>query len=203
MSFFCLLWVPSLYLLRRSIIGRGSFSGSVWALLLGSITAILQFFLGYLVSPGGFGFSRYLFGFIDIVSLPIIIPLVIYFLMIVLRSISTENIDFANFAMLWLIPVAALRAIDWSSGSDPILLIVVPVLWTSLAIGIPFFIHWMINDFILHTAALSLAGILLLPITAAASYWAFFSHYTILGFVLLFIANIPLILSLTIDSFVN
>jgi len=197
MSLFCLLWVPLFYLLRRSITGAGG-SGGVWALLLGSITAIIQFFLGDLVSPGGFGFSRILFGFIDIVSLPVLIPLLLYLLMFILRGFSGEA-DFANFALLWMIPVAALRTISWSAASDPILLVTVPLLWTAIACGIGFFINLMAGDFRWWKAVIFFPCIVLLPLIAAGSYWAFFSQQTLYGFLLLFAANIPLGLSLGFD----
>ena len=187
------MWVPLFYLLRRSITGMGS-SGGVWALLLGSITAIIQFFLGDLVSPGGFGFSRWLFGFIDIVSLPVLIPLLLYFLMLIFRGFSGE-IDFANFALLWMIPVAALRSINWSSGSDPLLLITVPLLWTAVAVGISFFVNLMANDFRWWKAVISLLCIFLIPVMAAGTYWAFFSQQTLYGFLLLLAVNAPLALS--------
>ena len=197
MSFFCLLWVPLFYLLRRSFTTAGS-SGSVWALLLGTLTAIIQFFLGYLVSPGGFGFSRWLFGFIDIVSLPVLVPLFVCFLMLLFRGFSTEA-DFANFTLLWLIPVAALRALSWSAQFEPVLLVAVPLLWTALAVGIPFFIHWMIKNLRWYTIIVTALCVLILPFVAASSYWAFFSQQTALGFLLLFVSNIPLGISLTLD----
>jgi len=198
MSFFCLLWVPLFYLLRRSISGRGNPGGSVWALLLGSITAIVQFFLGYLVSPGGFGTSRWLFGFIDLISVPVLVPLFVCFIMLIFRR-SSHDIDFANFALLWLIPAGALRALSWSALNDPILLVVVPLLWTAVAAGISFFISWMTNNFKFLIAAVSILCILILPVAAATSYWAFFSQQTLLGFVLLFVSNIPLVFSLFIE----
>jgi len=193
MSFFCLLWVPLFYLFRRSISG-GNSSGGVWALLFGSITAIVQFFLGDFVSPGGFGFSRWLFGFIDIVSLPVLIPLFLCALIFVFRGFSGE-VDFAGFALLWIIPVGALRALSWSPLNDPILLVMVPLLWSALAAGISFFINWMINRFRWYSAVVSILCILLLPLIAAAAYWAFFSQQTALGFLLLFLVHIPLGLS--------
>jgi len=197
MSIFCLLWMPLFYLFRRAFTGGGG-SGSVWALLLGSITAILQFLLGYLVSPGGFEFSRWFFGFVDIVCLPVLVPLFLYALLYFVRGLSGDP-DFANFALLWLIPFAGLRAIGWSSSNDVILLVAVPLLWTALAVGIPFFINWMINNFRWYTAAISILCILLLPMVAASSYWAFFSQQTLIGFALFFAANIPLGFSLTFD----
>jgi hypothetical protein len=193
MIVFCLFWVPVFFLFRRTFAGEDG-GGGVWALLLGSITAILQFFLGYLVSPGGFGFSRWLFGFVEIVSLPVLIPLILYVLLYVFRGFS-GSADFANFALLWLIPVAALRAIGWGPTNDTILLIAVPLLWTALAVGIPFFINWTANNFRWYTVTASVLCLLLLPLTAATAYWAFFSQQTALGFLLLFVTHIPLGLS--------
>jgi hypothetical protein len=192
-SIFCLLWVPSFYLFRRSILEREG-TGGVLALLLGSITAIIQFLLGYLVSPGGFGFSRWFFGFIDIVSLPALIPMILYAFLNLVRSFSGDA-DFTDFALLWIIPCAALRAISWSSTNDPLLLITVPLLWTALAVGIPFFIKIMMSNLCWYTAVISILCILLLPVMAVASYWAFFSHNALFGFLLLFAAHIPFGLS--------
>ena len=193
MTFFCLLWVPLFYLLRRSLNGEGS-SGGVWALLLGSITAIIQFLLGYILSPGGFGYSRMLFGFVEIVSVPVLIPFV-FFLLILIFSGFSSNIDFADFSLLWLIPVGALRALSWSSMNDPILLVMAPLLWTALAVGISFFINWMTTSFNPFFAIISILCILILPVSAAATYWAFFSQQTLLGFLLLFVTHIPFLLS--------
>jgi len=198
MSLFCLLWIPLIYLLRRSITGTGS-SGGVWALLLGSITAIIQFFLGNLVSPGGFGYSRMLFGFIDVVSLPVLIPLFLYLLMFIFRGLSGD-VDFTNFALLWMIPVAALRTIGWSSRSDPILLITVPLLWAAIACGIGFFINWTTRWFRWWKIVISIPCIAVIPVIAAGSYWMFFSQQTLYGFLLLFAANIPLVLSFIFDA---
>jgi hypothetical protein len=185
------------YLLRRTFIG-GDGSGGVWALLLGSISALTQFFLGDMINPGGFGFSRWLYGFIDIVSLPVLIPLFICFLMLFFRGFSGGT-DFANFTLLWLIPIGGLRALSWSSGSGPILLIAVPLLWTALASGISFFINLMVNNFRWYTATVSVLCILILPVMAASTYWAFFSQQTWLGFLLLFATHLPFGISLALD----
>ncbi len=192
MSVFCLLFVPLFYFFRRSVTETNG-SGGVWALLLGSLTAVIQFFLGYFVSPGGFGLTRWLFGFVDIVSVPVILPLVIYSILFLFRSFSGEP-DFTNFTLLWLIPVAVLRAIAWSETSDSILLIAAPILWTSLAVGIPFFISRIFSGSRWYIISIFILCILLMPVLAAAVYWAFFSQITWLGFLLLFVVNIPLVL---------
>ena len=196
MVVFCLLWVPLFYIFRRTFSGGGG--SGIWALLMGSIVAIFQFFLGFFLSPGGFGYSRFLFGFVNIVSLPVLIPLIIYFFISLFKGFS-DNIDFASFALLWMIPVGGLRAISWGSTNDPILLIVAPLLWTALAVGIPFFINLIINRFRWYTAIFYVLFILILPVLACATYWAFFSQSMLLGFCFLLATHIPLGLSLTFD----
>ena len=197
MSVFCLLWVPLFYLFRRSISGEEN-PGGVWALLLGSVTAIFQFSLGYLVYPGGFGLSRWLYGFVDIVSMSALVPLLVYAVFCLFRVFS-GTADFANFTLLWLIPVAALRAISWRPNGDPLLLVMVPLLWTALAAGIPFFINCIVRHFRWYVVIPSALCILALPIAAASAYWAFFSHQVLLGYGLFFAALLPVAISVTLD----
>jgi hypothetical protein len=192
MTLFCLLWVPLVYLFRRSFSSAGS--SGIWALLLGSITAIIQFFLGDIGSPGGFGFSRWLFGFINIVCIPVLLPLVIYTLLCVAHGFQGQH-DFPDFTLLWLMPVGALWALSWSATNIPLLLVTVPLLWTALAVGIPFFIKLTANQTRWQFAALFILCIALMPALAASAYWAFFAQYTVLGFILFFLANVPMCFS--------
>jgi hypothetical protein len=201
MSLFCLLWTPLFYFFRRSVHEEESGAGGVWALLLGSVTAVFQFFLGALVSPGGFGFSRWISGFVDIVSLPVLIPLAVYLLFVIFR-VFTGTADFANFTLLWLIPGGALRAVSWSALNDPILLVLIPVLWTAIAVGIPFFINLIAGGRLPVIISAALA-ILAIPVLAAASYWAFFSQRTMLGFLLLFVTLIPAGVSIVLSTIKN
>jgi hypothetical protein len=76
----------------------------------------------------------------------------------------------------------------------------VPLLWTALAIGISFFIHWMMDSFSWYSVIISIICILILPGLAASAYWAFFSQQTLLGVGLLVAANIPLGLSFTLSA---
>ena len=196
MVYFCLLWVPLFYMLRRSFSPSGSFG--VWALLLGSIVGILQFFLGYFTSPEGFDLSRFIFGFVDIVSVPVLVPIFLYLIILIFKRFSCD-IDFAGFSLLWLIPVGALRALSWSSTNDPILLVMAPLMWTALAVGISFFIQMMIQNFRWYIAIISILGILLLPLLGSATYWAFFSQQRLWGFILLAVTHIPVVLSIILD----
>jgi hypothetical protein len=163
--------------------------------------AVFQFFLGNLVNPGGFGFSRWLYGFVDIVSLPVLVPLLVYVSFILFRVFSGSP-DFTNFILLWFIPVATLRAVSWASLNDPILLVLVPLLWTALAAGIPFFITLIIQCSRWYVAIASGLCIAALPVAAAAAYWAFFSQRPLIGSLLFSVVLVPMIISIVID-FIN
>ena len=203
MSLFCLLWTPLFYLFWRSLLrpeqrpgGQNEGFGGVWALLMGGVVALSQFFLGSLVNPGGFGLSRWFSALVDVVSLPAVIPLGVYFVLVSVRRPQNARAGakalypaFTNFALLWLIPGAAIRAVSWSALSDPCLLVLVPLLWTALVVGIPLFFGFTGEGF--HPAGV--LGVLGLPLIAAAAYWAFFSQKNILGFILTGITLVPLI----------
>jgi hypothetical protein len=192
MGLFCCLWVFLFYYFRRSW-SREDSPGGVWALILGSLAAIARFFLGVFVVPGGFGFSRWLSGFVDIVGVPVLLPLTVYLLATVLKLIKGTP-DFANFTLLWLIPAGAIRAVGWSAGNNPVLLVLVPLLWTAQACGIPFFMKFLDTPKIpvLVLAALGMAAV---PVLAATAYWAFFVQETLLGCGLFALVMAPLVLS--------
>jgi hypothetical protein len=155
---------------------------------------MIQFFLGNLVDPGGFGLSRWVSGCIDIVVLPALAPILLCFFLITFKFISAET-DFANFALLWLIPGAGLRALSWSSSGDPLLLALAPVLWTAIAAGIPFFINIILNSRLLVIIPSSLV-IVIIPFAASCSYWAFYAQQTYLGLSFLFVALVPMLVSM-------
>jgi hypothetical protein len=163
--------------------------------------AIFQFFCGALVNPGGFGFSRWLSGFVDIVSLPVLIPLIIYMCFVIFR-VFAGTADFTNFTLLWFIPAGALRVVSWSARSDPVLLVLVPLLWTAIAVGIPFFIT-IITGGRFPAIISAVFAILAIPVLAATTYWAFFSQKTVLGFFLFFVTLIPTGISIALSTIKN
>lgn len=204
-SLFCFLWMPLFYLFWRSIapsVAAGETSrdaGGIWALILGSLVAIIQFFLGSFVRPGAFGLSRWFSACVDIVTLPAVIPLLVCFLFSRLRILS-GSANYANFALLWLIPGAAIRAVSWSAQNDPSLLVLTPILWTAIAVGIPLFTVMPTGRFkcILILKVLAMG---LLPFLAATVYWAFFAQKTVLGFLLLALTLMPLGFSVTVSFY--
>jgi hypothetical protein len=195
MTIFCFLWMPLFYLFRRSLVDETG-SGAVWALILGSAVALAQFFLGSFIDPGGFGLSRWISGMVDIVVLPVLLPLLVYLFFVIFRISSSGPADFANFTLLWLIPGGGLRAVGWSATNDPTLLVLVPLLWTALAIGIPFFIDCMMRFLRWYVIIPCGLGILVLPFLAATSWWAFYSQITLYGVVFSALTAVPLIISM-------
>jgi hypothetical protein len=181
--------MPLFYLFWRSIAAPGTeSSGEVWALLLGSVVAVIRFLLGSFISPGAFGFSRWLSACVDIVALPAALPLLVCLLLVRLRVLG--GVNYANFALLWLIPGAAMRSVSWSALNDPSLLTLAPALWTAIAVGVPFFIVMMEKSrrWLVIPQAIAAA---ILPFLAATAYWAFFSQQNWLGTLLFVLTAIP------------
>jgi uncharacterized membrane protein YqaE (UPF0057 family) len=198
MILFCFLWTPLFCLFWRSITApETENSGGIWALLLGSAAAFVRFLLGSLISPGAFGFSRWLGVCVDIVALPAALPLAAYWLLIRLRALG-RTADCANFALLWLIPGAVMAAANRSGLNDPALLALALVLRTAIGAGLPFFINMTgkSGGGIRMLRALAAA---VLPFLAATSYWAFFSQRTWLGILLLVPAFLPAVISAAVN----
>ena len=195
MSLFCFLWIPLFYLFWRSV-SRHTAAKEVWAFIFGSIIVFVQLFFGPFIEPGGFGFQRWLSGCVDIVVIPAFLPLFVYFCLVKFR-LDQETANYVKFALVWLLPGAIIRSIFWSTQNDPVLLIIVPLLWTAIAVGVPFFIS-LTQDGRLSVVISSCLGILATPAMAASSYWALFSNRNLWG-VLLFLAAIaPMVVSVTL-----
>ena len=197
MALFCLLWVPLFYLFWRSLNEEVVPEGGIWALILGTIVAFVRFFLGALVDPGGFGLTRWISACIDVVALPAAIPYVVCLIFALFRLIPSQA-NFTNFAFLWLIPVAAVRALGWSSQSNPILLMATPVLWTAIVMGMGLLIRLVQTDWG-WIAIPAILGAIAIPLAAATSYWALFVQRTILGLSLLALCLVPTVISIVIS----
>jgi hypothetical protein len=180
-------------------LGAETGSGGVWALLLGSVVALVQFLVGPFIEPAGFGLSRWVSGLVDIVAVPVLVPLFIYVFFVIFHISSSGSTDFAHFALLWLIPVAGLRAVNWGAANDPALLVLVPFLWTALAMGISFFIDLMLKFFRWYVVIPCALGILSLPFLATTSWWAFYSQKAQYGFLFLTLSAVPLVVSLILS----
>ncbi|MHB9292389.1 hypothetical protein Holit_01486 [Hollandina sp. SP2] len=191
MILFCFLWTPLFYLFWSALVPKKDTGlGGIWALLLGSLLGLGLFFLGPLMEPGGFDRSRWISGFVDIVSVPVLLPLLLYGLFCCF-GISRTWVNAANFTLLWLIPDLAIHTVSWSIQNQPFLLVLVPLLRTALAVGIPFLGGLMMtrNPGLILAAILGIIG---LPLAGTTSYWAFFCQNPLLGYVFFVITVIPL-----------
>ena len=202
MSLFCLLYIPLLYFLRRWPSAGGWPSAEregVWGLPLGAVAVAARHLFGPLAPPGGFGFSRWMSGFVDIVGLPALFPLMVCGALVILK-VFPRDVDYASFALLWLIPLAAIRAISENSQPTPIPLIAVPLLWSAQALGVSFFINGMAKNPRGYIVFFATLGVAALPIAAVTSWWAFFSHQNLLGALLLLLSVIPAAISILVSS---
>jgi hypothetical protein len=197
MILFCFLWTPLFCLFWRSITApETENSGGIWALLLGSAAAFVRFLAGSFISPGAFGFSRWLSVCVDIVALPAALPLAARWLLVRLRALG-RTADCANFALLWLVPGAIMAAANRSSLNDPALLALALVLRTAIGAGVPFFMNMTRpNRAIVLLRALAVAA---LPFLAATAYWAFFSQRTWIGILLFVPALLPVVISAVVN----
>jgi len=156
---------------------------------------ILRYLFGPLAEPGGFGLSRWISGLIDVVGLPALLALVVCGVLAALRVIP-RDVDYTGFALLWLIPPAAIQAVS-SVPPTFISLIVVPLLWSAQALGISFFINCMTKNPRGHIVFFCTLAIAALPVAAVTSWWAFFAHQPLGGSLLLVVTLIPAALSMT------
>jgi hypothetical protein len=194
MSLFCLLCIPLLYFIRRTPGERKS----IWALPLGGLAVVLYYFTGSLITAGGFGFSRWMSGFIDIVALPVLVPLLAALALVILR-IFPAGLDYAGFTLLWLVPLAAIRSMNGDSPPSPLPLVFVPLLWIAQAVGIPFLTGYIFKKTRWYIILLLALGIAALPLIAATSWWAFFIQQNVLGFLLLAVSLVPAAISVMLD----
>jgi hypothetical protein len=194
MSVFCLLWVPIFYFFRRSISGgRTGMEG--WALVLGCAAVLLRYLTTPFITSAGFGLSCWLGGFFDIVSLPVLVPIIVCVLLTALRRFPSD-VDIGGFTLLWLVPLTFYYSVDRSLLYSPVMLVLVPLLWTTQALGISFFIGCIYKYPRWYVIAPSILSALALPLTAATSWWAFYVQQTQWGCLFLFISLMPALISL-------
>jgi hypothetical protein len=197
MNFFCLLWVPLFYLFWRSMNEDSTETNPFWALVLGGIVALGQNYAGFLITPDEFGFMRWLHCLIDIIALPALVPIIIA---LILGSIhhKQDSVAITNFALLFIIPNAALRSVSRNVLQEPVGLLCVPLLWTALAMAIPFFIRPLLKRCNIFTVSIGCLGFIALPLLAGSSYWALFCQDTVRGMALLGITFVPVIFAVVI-----
>lgn len=197
MNLFCLLWVPLLYLFWCSINEDAAETNPLWALVLGGIVALAQNYVGFFITPYEFGFMRWLHCLIDIIMVPAFVPIIISLVYGIVKN-KADSVAITNFSLLFIIPNAAIRSVSRSVLQEPVGLVCVPLLWTSLALGIPFFLRPMIRRPKVFTFFIGCFSLIALTILAGTSYWALFCQDTMRGLLLLGLAFIPVVLAVAI-----
>jgi len=197
MNIFCLLWIPLFYFFRRSISpGKNGMEG--WALLFGCAAVFVRYLTGPFITPAGFGLSCWLSGFIDIVSLPVLVPVIVCVLLVALRRFPSD-VDTGGFTFLWLIPLTFYYSVDRSLPYSPLVLVLVPLLWTTQILGVSFFIDCIFKYRRWYVIIPSIPAVAALPLIASSAWWAFYSQQTQIGCLFLFVSVIPALVSLILE----
>jgi hypothetical protein len=194
MNFFCMLWIPLFLLFWNSLnTERRGNSGRVWALILGTIVSVFHYLFYPFVKASGFGLSLWFHALIDIVFVPAALPFLIFALFTGLGFIGKEA-DPAKFILSALIPAGAARAIAWSGQNAPLYLVLIPLIWTMLALDISFFARLVSGNFLLRLIAF--LSVIVFASAFAAVFWAFYGQMPFTGFLLLALLSIPSIIAL-------
>lgn len=191
MILFSILWIPTLYLFVNALQKPRDLEkkGFVLAILGGCLTGIFYFFFPNLLSSGAFGFMRWLHGFVDVVALPVLIPLLFRYILQI-RYKHQKYLEIAQFVLIWLIPVSLVKSIQWNINKDFILLVLTPLLWSAQGIGIPYLLNRAAEEigfisFLFYTLAF------MLPFGAVTLYWSAFSKMYFIAVPLLVLTLIP------------
>ena len=198
MLLFSFLWIPLFFLFWQAITqGRGGNAGGFLAFITGLFISIIQLFTDPLIYPGDFGFYRWLSSFLNLFFIPILIPLGIC-LVLLLFNVFTGDVNITNFSLICLIPISIIKALDYGNQLDPLKLIFLPLLWTSLAVGIPLFIQFIQNE----SGAKVVFAVLfstVLPFLAATAYWALFCNKNQMGLILFILTMVPMVLAVILS----
>jgi hypothetical protein len=200
MSLFCLFWTPLVLLLWVSLNSesRGN-SGGILAFVLGSLISVLHYLFYPPINGAGFGLSLWSFALINIVLIPVVLPFLL-FVLLAIPGFFKGKADTAKFVFFALIPAGIIRAIGWSAQNDPLYLVLVPLLWTMLALGISFFAR-LVRESSFPWIIPLLLVILLMPLIAAAVFWAFYGQMSMAGFILLAVLAVPFIVAFAAACF--
>ncbi|GHV17891.1 hypothetical protein FACS189493_6360 [Spirochaetia bacterium] len=200
MRFFCLLWIPLFYYFQRSLTPeKRSPPGSGLALILGSVTAAVHFFAGPLAPPEGFGLSRWIYSLVDVIAIPVALPLLVYGFLAAFKLLPGFT-GMNSFALLWLIPAGIFRSVSGSIPNDPVFLVAVPLLWTALAEGIPFCIR-----LVARFGPIAIPALIVIPaqlFLAVSSFWAMYVHNAKEGMTMFIAAMVPLAISLVFSFYI-
>jgi hypothetical protein len=183
MSFFCVFWTPLVLFFWNSLNMREhKSSGGLLAFVLGTLLSVFHYLFYPLVKASGFGLFLWFHTLIDIVSVPAVLPLLVFALLTFLR-LPGVGADPAKFVLTALIPAGILRAIGWGGQNAPLYLVLVPLIWTMLVLSVSFFVRLVFRNFPLWL--ITLLSVIVLAPAAATVFWAFYGQMPFTGFLLL------------------
>jgi hypothetical protein len=193
MSLFCLAVPLIFFLFWKSLSEDHAVStGGIWAIVLGSILAVVHYAVSPIIISGEFGLLQWIIGFLNVIIFPSISALGICLLFKFLRIFSA-TVTITNFLLLWSIPFGIFQMMIYSSQADPLYLVIVPLIWIALAVGFDFFIT-MVPLVKRWIAVFCIVGAVCLPFAAATAYWALFCQNTVLGYLLLPAVLLPMLI---------
>ena len=194
MSLFSLALPLVFFLFWKSLSDDNRVSpGGIWALVLGTVLAIVQYMFRPVISSGEFGLIQWLAGFVNIIALPVLAGLVVC-LLFKLLNLFSSGMNITNFLLLWCIPFGIFWTMAYSKSTEPLYLVIVPLLWVGMAVGFGFFIS-KIGEVSTFTAVFCIAGAVILPFVAATAYWFLFCQNYLLGYMLFGAALVPMVIN--------
>lgn len=186
------------YFFRRSLKNSGPFRGEhLFSVALALVVALLLEALGPLVESRGFGLSAWFHGAVDYFILPVFLPLGIWTLVKKERG-RRLSIDAVDFTLLWLVPVSIIGCIRWSVQVESLHLVLIPLLWSALAVALPFLVT-LARESLGSRAFFSVLSVILLPLVAITAYWAFFGQRILIGLLCTLLSLAPMVVQFVLD----
>jgi hypothetical protein len=191
-----MLWIPLVLFLWDSLDTRERGSlGGVWAFILGTLLSVLHYLLYPFIKVSGFGLSLWFYALIDIVFVPVALPLLVFALFTALE-LPGGGADPVKFVLIALVPAGVLRAIGWSGQNAPLYLVLVPLIWAMFALGVSFLVRLASGNFPLWL--ITILSVIVLTPAAAAVFWAFYRQMPFISLLFLALFSTPSLIALVI-----
>ena len=187
MSLFCFLFIPAFALWRRSLGSEAALvsekPGQITGFLVGVVAALFRFNAGNFFDQRGFALVFYLQQLVDGPAFDALLPLGAYLLICRFFPPTARPSEkgAVSFSLAWLAPVAAARAFSWSHVPDPVQLVAVPILMTSLVLIVPLAVRAAASEYGFRQAAV-IAGAVAAPLAATLCTWGFLTDRPLVGY---------------------
>ncbi len=187
-----------MYFFRRSLKNAGPFRGEhLFSVAVALVLGLFWDSLGPFVESRGFGLSAWFHSAVDIIGLPLLLPLGFWALVRKERG-RRLSIDAVDFTLLWLVPLSIIGCVRWSVQVEPLHLVLIPLLWSALAVSLPFLVE-LARENLGFKAFLSVLGVILLPLVSITAYWAFFGQRIVIGLLCTIVSIAPMVVQFFMD----